>query len=304
VGQLAFASLVAAQPTPAAATPMPGVPAAATPPVIVPSRPVAKPVAPASRTSSMQQLSAGNKALGMKQTDAAIAAYQKAVAAWDGNHGAWYALGVANVQKRDWAAARAAWERAAALLPDNALYQQWLGLATFEASSEQGRDAAARALRIAAKLDAKLWRPHYVLGRIHRDADRPREAAESLMRAIAVAPKEVGPYIALAELYRRWDQHDQAIAVATAGLAQSSDSELWYALGTAYDDKRQDDKAIEAFSRALDFRADNAKAKFARGRALHRKGDRVRAKQDLDEFIKMAPPELEVQKQIATELVK
>ncbi len=302
VGQLALASLVAVPPS--AAVVLTATPAAAAPAVVVPTRPAARPVADAVRTTSQQDAVAGNKALASRQPDEAVAAYTRAVGAWDGNHAAWYALGVAHVQKRDWAAARTAWERAASLVPDNALYQQWLGIATYESSPADRRDGALRALRIATRIDAKAWRAHYTLGRLHRDADRPRDAADALMRAITAAPKEAGPFVALAELYRRWDHHDHAISVATAGVAQTNDSELWYVLGTAYDDKRQDDKALEAFGKALERRADNAKAKFARGRVLHRKGDRVRAKLDLDEFVKVAPPELDVQKRIAIELMK
>src|SRR2546430_7609572 len=53
--------------------------------------------------------------------------------------------------------------------------------------------------------DLELWRAHYYIGRIYRDTGKSKEAAEALTRALQGAPSDPGPWVALAELYRRWE---------------------------------------------------------------------------------------------------
>jgi tetratricopeptide (TPR) repeat protein len=70
-----------------------------------------------------------------------------------------------------------------------------------------------------------------------------------------------------------------------------------------YDDKRVDDKAIEAFDKALEARKDNHKAKFARGQAYYRKGEYTKAKRDLEEFSKSGGASVEFFKQQASRML-
>jgi len=74
-------------------------------------------------------------------------------------------------------------------------------------------------------------------------------------------------------------------------------------LGMGYDDKRMDDKAIEAFDKSIETRKDNHKAKFQRGQAYFRKGDFMHAKRDLEEFSKNGGASLEFAKQQASKML-
>ena len=98
-------------------------------------------------------------------------------------------------------------------------------------------DAARDALRRAAKLAPDLWRAHYYLGRLYRDRDDARHAAEQFTAAIKTHPSYRFAYIALIELYRKWDYIDEALAVALAGtanVAPSDASDVWFEVGMAH----------------------------------------------------------------------
>ena len=101
------------------------------------------------------------------------------------------------------------------------------------------------------------------------------------------------PYIALAELYRRWDYVDQAISVAQQGtvnlLPSPALADVYYELGMGYDAKQLLPQAIEAYTHALAVRADHPEARFQRGQAYFHSGDFAHAKQDLEEFVKASP---------------
>ena len=160
-------------------------------------------------------------------------------------------------------------------------------------------------LQEAVKLNKDMWRAHYYLGRIYREADKPKDAATSSPGAQVAIPRESGPYVALGELYRKWDYTDEAIKVDVAGRRQRARrsnevSDIWFVLGMGYDDKRMDDKAIEAFDKAIESKKDNHKAKFQRGQAYFHKGDFIHAKRDLEEFSKSGGASLEFAKQQAT----
>src|SRR5262249_40423084 len=80
-------------------------------------------------------------------------------------------------------------------------------------------------------------------------------------------------------------------------------SDIWYEVGMAYDDKRQDDKAIDAFTKSLEAKRDNHKAKFQRGQAYYRKADYTNAKRDLEEFSKAGGASVEFAKQQASKML-
>ena len=70
-----------------------------------------------------------------------------------------------------------------------------------------------------------------------------------------------------------------------------------------YDDKKDEDKAIEGFDKAIETKKDNHAAKFQRGQAYFRKGDFVHAKRDLEEFSKSGGASLEFAKQQASKML-
>jgi tetratricopeptide (TPR) repeat protein len=282
------------------------------------------------RNDSIRAANDGNLALGQKQYETAIVAYKRAVEKWSENHTAWYGLGAAQAGKQDWAAASDALEHAVRIVPEQGMYQLSYGKFLYEKAMRAAREDQARRenkkpeevtadlttvnfekplqhLQEAVKLNNDLWRAHYFIGRIYRDTGKSKEAAEELTKALQSGPTEFGPWVALAELYRQWDYTDQAIQVAEAGTTAvpgtNEKSDIWYEVGMGYDDKRLDDKAIDAFTKALESKKDNHKAKFQRGQAYFRKADYSNAKKDLEEFGKTGGASVEFAKQQASKML-
>ncbi|MGN6106289.1 MAG: tetratricopeptide repeat protein [Kofleriaceae bacterium] len=284
-----------------------------------------------SRNESIKLSNEGNKALGQKQFETAVERYEKAIERWGENTTAWYGLASAQIGKKDWKNAADAMEKAVQIGPDVAMYQMVYGYTLYEKAVFQAREDEARKqnkkpeqvqvdfasvnfeksmqhLQQAVKLNPELWRAHYYIGRIYRDTGKAKEGAENLSKALLSAPAEYGPWVALSELYRGWDYTDQAIAVAEQGVAvvpQGAENygEIYYSLGMGYQDKRLDEKAIEAFSKAVDIKRDLHKAKFQRGQVYFRKGDHANAKRDLEEFGKSGGSSLEFEKQMANKML-
>ena len=283
-----------------------------------------------SRNDSIKAANEGTKAYSQKQYETAIERYLKAVEYWRENHTAWYGLAGSYIGKGDWAKAADAMQHAVENDDKQAMYQMVYGYTLYEKAIAQAREDQARRenkkveevqvdvsvvnfeksqqyLQKAIELNPELWRAHYYLGRIYRDTGKSKEAAEELTKAISSAPTDPGPWVALAEIYRQWDYTDQAIAVASQGAAvvpgTNEVSDIWYEVGMGYDDKRLDDKAIEAFTKALESRRDNHKAKFQRGQAYFRKGDFTNAKKDLEDFSKSGGSSVEFAKQQASKML-
>ncbi|HEU0033616.1 MAG TPA: tetratricopeptide repeat protein [Kofleriaceae bacterium] len=282
------------------------------------------------RNDSVKAANEGTKAYGAKQWETAIERYTKAVERWRENHSAWYGLSAAYAQRKDWGKAADAAKEAVTLEPDVAMYHLMYGRTLYEKAIQQAREDQARKenkkpeevepdltsvnfekarehLQQAVKLNNDLWRAHYLLGAIDRHGGKVKEAAEHFSKALESGPTEPAPWIALAELYRQWDYTDQAIQVAQQGTlvipGENEKSEIWFEVGMGYDDKRLDDKAIEAFDKSLESRKDNHKAKFARGQAYYRKGDYVKAKRDLEDFSKSGGASVEFFKQQASRML-
>jgi tetratricopeptide (TPR) repeat protein len=282
------------------------------------------------RNDSIRAANEGTKAYGENQFDTAVSDYKRAVEKWSENHSAWYSLGGAYAKKKDWNNAADAMSHAVQLVPDQPMYALQYGRFLYEKAIAAARDEEARRenkkpeqvepdltsvnfekpmqfLQEAVKLNPDLWRAHYIIGRIYRDTGKSKEAADALTRALQAGPTDPGPWVALAELYRRWDYTDQAIQIAEAGTAMvpgnNEKSEIWYEVGMGYDDKRLNDKAIDAFAKALEARRDNHVAKFQRGQAYYRKGDFPNAKRDLEEFAKTGGTSVQFEKQQASKML-
>jgi tetratricopeptide (TPR) repeat protein len=282
------------------------------------------------RNDSIRAMNECNHAYGQKQFETAITACKRAVEKWSDNHSAWYSLGGAYAGKGDWTAAAEASSHAVQLVPEQAMYQLLYGRCLYEKARQTAREEQARRenkkpeevtpdltsvnfekplqhLQEAVKLNNDLWRAHYYIGRIFRDTGKSKEAAEEMTKAVQSGPPDPSPWVALAELYRQWDYTDQAIQIAEAGTAvvpgTNEKSDIWFEVGMGYDDKRLDDKAIEAFSKSLESKRDNHKAKFQRGQAYFRKGDYTNAKRDLEEFGKTGGASVEFAKQQASKML-
>ena len=296
---------------------------------VVTKAPLRKEVDPEIRNASVDHVNACNRAITAKQYDTACKECELATKLWPGNHLAWFALGSAHMARSEWSLARAAVEHAVTLRPDQAMYQLYDGISLYEAEVQRARedqarrenkkpeeitldssalklDAARDALVRATKLAPTLWRGHYYLGRVYRDLDDPRRAAEQLTQTIALHPTYRYGYIALIQLYRRWDYLDQALVVANLGTVHVPTvdaGELWFELGMAYDAKRADVQAIEAFGTAIAIRPDDLDAKLQRGQIFARQGEIAAAKRDLEEVARSPDPKLVGAKQVANQLL-
>jgi tetratricopeptide (TPR) repeat protein len=282
------------------------------------------------RNESVSASNEGTKAYSQKQFETAIERYKKAVERWPDNHVAWYGLAGAYIGKNDWSDASDAAMHAAQIEPDQGMYQMVYGYSLYEKAIQTAREEQAHKenkkpeevqpdltsvnfekplqhLQEAVKLNNDLWRAHYYIGRIYRDTGKSKEAATEITSALQSVPADPNPWVALAELYRQWDYTDQAIAVAEAGITAvpgtTEKSDIWYEVGMGYDDKRLDDKAIDAFTKAIETKKDNHKAKFQRGQAYFRKGDMANAKRDLEEFQKAGGASVEFAKQQASKML-
>ena len=279
------------------------------------------------RNASVARLNDCNRALAAKHYDAAILACRAATEIWEDNHLAWYAWASAHMARGEWRDARTAIARAVALRPDQAMYQLYDGMARYEVEV-QARDAQTRkankraeevavvppagtldeardALVRAAKLAPALWRAHYYLGRIYRELDDARRAAEQLTQALALHPGYRPAYLALLDLYRRWGYLDHAVAVATLGTTNvtTDTAELWFELAMAHDARHADDQAIAALGKALASRPDDASALLQRGEIYLRKGERASAKRDLELVAGSSDPRTAIAKRLATQLL-
>jgi tetratricopeptide (TPR) repeat protein len=284
-----------------------------------------------SRNDSSKLNNQGNKELGQKQYESAINSFEKAVEKNRDNHFAWYGMGVAYYQKNDAAKAVDQFEKCVQLAPEQPMYQMMYGIALYQKALDAAKEELAHKLnkkkeeihdddvsgvdynkaqshlQEAIKLNGDMWRAHYFMGKIYRSEDKAKEAAEEFTLAIKGDPREWGPYVALSELYLKWDYVDQAIQVASQGVANvpgsTDQSEIWFDLGMGYDAKKMEDKAIESFTKAVETKRDNHIAKFQRGQAYFRKNDLVNAKRDLEDFNKSGGASLEFIKQQASQML-
>ena len=329
-GLLTFKALGHAVPAPGPSTATVPASAAAEPEIAVVTKPpLRKRVDDETRNASVGHLNACNKAIAARRYDDGITECKAATTAWDGNHLAWYAWASAHMAKGEWPQAEAAVAHAVALRPDLGMYQLYHGISLYEAERQNARDDQARrehkkpdeivldpsamkldaardALARAVKLAPDLWRAHYYLGRVYRDLDDARREAEQFTATIKTYPGYRFGYIALIELYRRWDYNDEALAVATLGtvtVPAAEASELWFELGMAHDAKHADDKAIEAFGKVIAGKPDDVAAKFQRGQVYLRKRELANATRDLEDVVKSTDPRMVAERQVATQLL-
>jgi tetratricopeptide (TPR) repeat protein len=285
------------------------------PPVL----PVRKVVDDQTINTSIEHMNACNQAIVARRYDAAISECQAATDIWEGNHLAWYARAGAHLARREWRQAKAAAERAVTLRPDQAMYQLYYGIALYEAAHEAPRGAPAHTAAPAPRLEAartallaadkrapELWRAHYYLGRVYRELDDARRAAVQFSATIRTNPGYLPAYIALIEIYRRWDYIDQALAVAMLGAASlpvAETADLWFEVGIIHDARHADDQAIEAFSKAIAASPNDAGARFERAQLYLRKGDLPSARRDLEEVARSTDRRAGVTKQLAAQLL-
>lgn len=279
-----------------------------------------------SKHEAIKRANTGAKALSQKQYDTAITEFKEAVRLDRDNFMAWYQLGESYREKKEWEKAVEAFEQGARLRPNDPMLNLRFGAALYEEAVGREReaeatrqkkkpeevtpdlravnfDSALQHLEAATKANNNLYNAHYYIGRIYRDQLKDAQAADAFTKAILAWPRFGEPYIALGEMYRRWDYPNEAIQVVSQGvehvMENETKSKLFYVLGMAYFDKVEDGKAVEAFTRALQLSKDNHKAKFQRAQSYFRMGQLKEADKDFEEFAKSAGAGLQSLKGIA-----
>ncbi len=277
--------------------------------------------------NSIEHTNEGVKAINRRDYEVAIGKLDEAAKLYPANHTAWYNLGLANDALKKFDVAAKSYEKAVNLSSKDAMYHMKHGIAMYKAivaealeKAEAARkadehntdktpidpntldltganlDPAVTELEAAIQLNGELFRAWYYIGKIRRHQDDAQKAAEAFTKAIDLGPREVDPYIALGELYRRWNLADEAIKVLSQGDSLSRGeiderAELLFALGMAHADKKDFKPAIEQFTRALDTYKDIHKARYARGLSYFYTGDLRNAKSDLEQYQKAAKDE-------------
>lgn len=270
---------------------------------------------------SIEKGNAGWKAYRAKQYEEAIKNFEDAVKLVEDNHNAYYGMGLSLDAQKKYEDAAKAYERAVKKKDGDAMYHMHYGISLYktvieEAKKRQGKtegkdpgevqvamldlkganfEPALQQLETSVKLNPDLFRAYYYIGRIHRHNEEAAKAAEAFTKSIQANPRFGDPYIALGELYRHWDYSDQALQVLQQGKANvpgdKEVAELLFALGMAYDDKKDYPKAVEEFSGALEADKNLHKARYQRGMAYVRLKEWTKAKTDLEQYQKNAKDE-------------
>lgn len=269
------------------------------------------------KKKSIEKANKGVQMLRQKSYDGAESLLVDAANTFRDNHTAWYNLGLARDGLKKFGDAAEAYAQAAKVSSKQPMYHMQHGIASYNGLIEDVRkrtarttgqevaqvnveeidltsanfDPAIQSLEAALKLNDKLFRAHYFLGRIYRHQDKVAEAAQAFTRTIQANPRFAVAYIALGELYRRWDYLDEAITVLQQGKANVSQDRdaptLLLSLGMAYSDKRDYAKAAEEFSAAIGLDRNLHAAIYQRGLAYYRLNDYKKALADLEEYQKV-----------------
>ena len=211
-----------------------------------------------------------------KQYETAIAEFKKATEQWRDNHLAWYGMGGAYAGKQRLGKAPTRSAHAVQLAPEQPMYQMWYGISLYEKAVAAGargsgeeREQEARG-GPAGSLDGELREADAAPAggrrsstptcgaRTTTSADLSRAPTSRRKRrtssrpAIKSNPRESGPYVALGELYRKWDYTDRRSRSTSQGAVNvpgsNEVSDIWYVLGMGYDDKRhgrQGDRGVQ-----------------------------------------------------------
>lgn len=179
------------------------------------------------RNESIDHYERCNQSLAAAQLDAAITVCRRALATWDGNHLAWYALGNAYALREYWRAAGDAYDHAVRLRADQPMYQLYAGIARYKLALREKRadearpDAAARAALLAIARDATLSglavKPYRLATALSRQRVSPltwfEPARQALTAAANLAPTLAPAHYYLGEVLREQD-HPRAAAEA------------------------------------------------------------------------------------------
>jgi tetratricopeptide (TPR) repeat protein len=240
------------------------------------------------KKESIERLNAGITFAKARNLSAAAKELEAAVTLDPTNHEAAFNLGQVYADEKKWDKAIDAFSQAAKHLNDDAMYRYKLGYAYFEAGKV---DPAQKELEAALKLNPRLFRAQWMMGRILQKKERFKEAAISFTEAARLNPRFGRPFVDLGKLYYQWDYLQEAASVLAQGAQYARDAEdltnIYYYLGMAYDGMKQYKQAAEAYLKAIEARKENVEARLMAGMAFANAGDKENAKKYLTEFKKL-----------------
>jgi tetratricopeptide (TPR) repeat protein len=246
------------------------------------------------RNASIEAMNRGIDLVQQQSYASSIKEFEKAVQLYDANHQAWYAMGLVYGQQKDWKSASEALSNAVKHNGNDPMYHYKLGQALFRSWEENtggSLELAQTHLEEAIKLNPRLYKAQWFLGKAYYHKDQPAKAAEAWTAAAHLDAGFGKAFIDLGKLYLKWDMVPQAIAVLEQGtlghvMDPNDQTDIYYYLGLAHDQQQNYEKAVEAYTNAIDKLKSNADAKLQRGFSYARLGDKAKARADLEEYVK------------------
>jgi len=193
-----------------------------------------------------------------------------------------YILGVAYIQTKDYAHARAAFARMFDVPPDSA--SAYLFAARMLMRQEFDPVAEEHA-RKALQLDPKLPGAHQMLGELYLYKSRIPEAITELQAELALNPSNASVYYKLADAYSRVQKFDDAERLLQRSIwLDSTSTGPFILLGKVLEKKGEYDLALRALQRAATMDPNNPITHHLLGQTYRDMGK----KEDADSELKLA----------------
>ncbi len=237
----------------------------------------------------------GNAYASLKQTADAKAEYEKAISLDSKLDAAYVNLGI-TLMETDPAAAVEPFQKAAALLPDQARPQFLVGWA-YERSGKPA--LAVEHYRAAEKLDDKNSDIHFALGRVLLASNQPADAETEFRAAIASDPSNSQAHLGLSQALMAENKSEEAAAELGKYVeAQPNDTaaRVAYALALAKLGKNED--ALAELDRAAGPSQESLSALKLRGQVLFQLKRYDDAIAVLERAAKLAPQDADIPAQI------
>lgn len=242
------------------------------------------------RVESMTKLNEGVQAAQQKRFMDAVAALERAGAIDGTNDQAFWNLALVHMEMRKYERAHDDLNKAIAINPGSAGYQEKLGTVLSVLKEWEG---ARRALEEAIKLDPNLFKADLKFGQVLERLDDQQNALKYYTDAIKKAPRFLEAYIALGRLYADLGYLDQAtqvfqeaFKVALPGTDEGAN--VHHMLGTVYQQQGKQEDAIREFRAALEMVPGMREALFSLGWAYFMKGDKEEGSRYLKKFLEVA----------------
>lgn len=159
------------------------------------------------------------------------------------------------------------------------IYLRSLGDVQSSSPSEKVLDLAIGEYSKIVELQPDDIEDRLLLGQLYSLGHNTAKAAEQFEAARKIDPDSEEVVLNLARLYSETGDQQRAVAALTALPEDDRTAKIEYALGTIYDQQKQNKKAADAYRRALDLEPDNLDAERGLAQSLLNDGQ-------LDEALK------------------